>query len=103
LVPVPNASAAVPLVAPAIVSQMQESVTLLRASVGERPSAARATLEDYGMLARALLHLGLVTGEVRYAVAGRALVDATLAGTSIAERTAEKLSQLPPFAVPGGA
>jgi uncharacterized protein YyaL (SSP411 family) len=69
-------------------SQMKASVTLIRASVDGRPSAARATLEDYGMLARACLHLGLATGEVRYAIAGRELVDATL--------------EIGSFTVPGG-
>lgn len=69
-------------------SQMQESAALIRASVDGRPSAARATLEDYGMLARALLHLGLATGEVRYAIAGRELVEATLVAGA--------------FTVPGG-
>src|SRR5690606_24242603 len=33
--------------------------TLVRASVAERRSSARATLEDYGMLAGALLELSL--------------------------------------------
>ncbi|MEO6943856.1 MAG: thioredoxin domain-containing protein [Lacisediminihabitans sp.] len=75
----------------AFASQMQELPTLIRASVDGRPSAARATLEDYGMLARALLHLGLETGEARYAVAGRKLVDATLAHPAS------------PFTVPDGA
>jgi uncharacterized protein YyaL (SSP411 family) len=79
-------------------SQMKASVTLIRASVDGRPSAARATLEDYGMLARACLHLGLVTGEVRYATAGRELVDATLADAGDAAASAAA-----PFTVPGGA
>ena len=83
-------------------AQMKESVTLIRASVGERPSAARATLEDYGMLARALLHLGVVTGEARYAVAGRELVDATLAEVPAVGAMGEVASALP-FTVPGGA
>jgi uncharacterized protein YyaL (SSP411 family) len=56
--------------------------TLVRASVAERSSTARATLEDYGMLADALLSLSLATGELAYAQAARSLVDATLdAGT----------------------
>jgi uncharacterized protein YyaL (SSP411 family) len=84
---------------PSSSSPMQESVMLIRASVDDRPSAARATLEDYGMLARALLHLGLATGEVRYAVAGRELVDATLAAGSPIADPAEAAR----FAVPGGA
>jgi uncharacterized protein YyaL (SSP411 family) len=88
-------------------AQMKESVTLIRASVGERPSAARATLEDYGRLARAFLHLGVVTGEARYAVAGRELVDATLAEVPAAEMPAAEATgeaaDVLPFAVPGGA
>jgi len=51
---------------------------LVRASVGGRASTAQATLEDYGMYARGLLELAAVTGEVRYALAGRALVNGTL-------------------------
>jgi uncharacterized protein YyaL (SSP411 family) len=76
----------------AFASQMKAPVSLIRVSVNGKPSAARATLEDYGMLAQACLHLGLAMGEVRYAVAGRALVDATLADGSTSA-----------FAVPGGA
>jgi uncharacterized protein YyaL (SSP411 family) len=55
------------------------------------------------MLSRALLHLGLVTGEVRYADAGRGLVDATLA--TVAPAAAGSLAAAPaaPFTVPGGA
>lgn len=59
--------------------------TLVRASVAERKSTARATLEDYGMLADALLELSLATGELAYAQTARLLVDATLdAGTPLA-------------------
>ena len=64
---------------------------LVRASIDGTVSAARATLEDYGMLAGALIELSLATGEVRYAVEARKLVDATLAPAH------------PAFAVPGGA
>ena len=59
--------------------------TLVRASVAERRSSARATLEDYGMLAGALLELSLATGELPYAQAARSLLDQTLAaGTASA-------------------
>jgi uncharacterized protein YyaL (SSP411 family) len=51
---------------------------LVRASIDDTISAARATLEDYGMFAGGLLELALASGDVRYAVAARALVDATL-------------------------
>ncbi|MFD1714414.1 thioredoxin domain-containing protein [Amnibacterium flavum] len=49
--------------------------SLLRASLDGRPSAAAATLEDYGMLSRGLLDLSLATGESGYAAAARDLVD----------------------------
>ena len=62
--------------------------TLARASIGERVSDAVATLEDYGLFASGLLRLAEVTGEARYAVAARELVDSCLAGGG--------------FAVPGG-
>ncbi|WP_394770541.1 thioredoxin domain-containing protein [Lacisediminihabitans sp.] len=66
--------------------------TLLRASIGERVSSARATLEDYGMLAAGLVTLAAASGEVRYAIAARRLVDASLAAAAAT-----------PFGVPGGA
>ncbi|WP_291052353.1 DUF255 domain-containing protein [Herbiconiux sp.] len=53
---------------------------LARVSIGGRLSDAVATLEDYGMLADGLLRLATVTGSVRYATAGRALLDAVVAG-----------------------
>jgi uncharacterized protein YyaL (SSP411 family) len=61
---------------------------LLRASLDGRPSAAAATLEDYGGLADGLLQLAVAAGRPELAVAGRQLVDACLQG----ER----------FVVPGG-
>ena len=57
--------------------------TLIRASIDGRLSAARATLEDYGMFAGGLLDLALATGEVRFAIAARSLVDATLPGFTV--------------------
>ncbi|WP_167040731.1 DUF255 domain-containing protein [Salinibacterium sp. ZJ454] len=86
--------------------------TLVRASTrfstGERMSDASATLEDYGMLASALLQLALATGEVRWAVTARELIDACIdrpqaLGAEL--RGSEVLGALaaqPPFAVPGG-
>lgn len=56
--------------------------TLIRASIGNRESAAFATLEDYGMLAAGLLALAAASGEVRYAEGARALVDACLIGSA---------------------
>ena len=56
--------------------------SLLRASIGGRASAANATLEDFGMLAGGLLTLALTTGEVRYAVVARSLVDTAMAAAN---------------------
>jgi len=75
---------------------------LVRVSLGERDSDAVATLEDYGMLAGGLLQLALATGEQRYAVAGRALVDATLDGGDDADARRSTRAGIP-FAAPGGA
>ncbi len=63
--------------------------SLVRASIGGTISRARPTLEDYGMLAGGLIELALATGEARYAVAARTLVDDAMAADS-------------PFGVPGG-
>jgi uncharacterized protein YyaL (SSP411 family) len=52
---------------------------LVRVSIDGTLSDASATLEDYGMFANGLLELALATGEARYAVAARSLVDATMA------------------------
>jgi uncharacterized protein len=52
---------------------------LVRASIDGVVSTARATLEDVGMLASGLIELAVATGEVRYAVAARLLVDRSLA------------------------
>ncbi|MCC4249627.1 DUF255 domain-containing protein [Microbacterium testaceum] len=59
-------------------NNVAEDGTLRRASLDEIRSAAPATLEDYGGLARGLLALARVTGEVAYAERARALVDACL-------------------------
>ena len=59
-----------------LATQMKANGELIRATAGDKPSTARATLEDYGMLASGLLHLGEATGEVRYAIEARRLVDA---------------------------
>jgi len=82
---------------------------LVRASIDGTVSAARATLEDYGMLAGGLLELALATGEVRYAVAARGLVDATLRGAAAEPVEAHPSDggpstiAAPVFTVPGGA
>jgi uncharacterized protein len=59
-----------------LVSQIQESGELARATLDNKPSAARATLEDYGLLARGFLNLAQATGEVRWALEAQKLVDA---------------------------
>ncbi|TXN31036.1 thioredoxin domain-containing protein [Lacisediminihabitans profunda] len=71
--------------------------TLLRASIGDRVSSAGATLEDYGMLAAGLVTLAAASGEARYAIAARDLVDASLAASAATPSAAT------PFGVPGGA
>ena len=66
---------------------------LIRTSIGGVLSPARATLEDFGMLASGLLELAVATGEPHYAVAARRLIDDSLdagEGTGI------------PFGVPSG-
>ncbi len=77
---------------------------LVRVSIGGRTSTATATLEDYGMLTQGLLDLALVSGEVDYAVAGRALLDACLASRpAAADAARQPSSRMIPFTVPGGA
>ncbi|HEY1531078.1 MAG TPA: DUF255 domain-containing protein [Galbitalea sp.] len=62
---------------------------LVRARIDDRVSSAAATLEDHGMLAEGLVELALATGDVRFAVRGRELVEAAIVEDG--------------FAVPGGA
>ena len=69
--------------------------TLVRASLSGRISAANATLEDYGMLASGLLDLAAATGEARYAVVARGLVDLVLVDQS-------RAFEVETFVVPGG-
>jgi uncharacterized protein YyaL (SSP411 family) len=69
-------------------AEFVESGRLVRARIGDRVSEARATLEDYGMLAGALLQLALARGDSRFAALARDLVAATLVDDS--------------FVVPGG-
>lgn len=61
---------------------------LVRATLAGTPSAARPTLEDYGLLARGLLQLARATGEVRWAIEARQFVDACTTSEG--------------FAIPGG-
>ncbi|MET1043598.1 MAG: DUF255 domain-containing protein, partial [Microbacteriaceae bacterium] len=81
--------------------------SLVRASTRERMSGASATLEDYGMLASALLQLALATGEVRYAVIARELVDSCISrplplGAELKTEGSDPHGTHAPFAVPGG-
>ncbi|GAA3739182.1 thioredoxin domain-containing protein [Leifsonia bigeumensis] len=71
-----------------LASQVKESGELVRATLAGNPSAARATLEDYGLLARGLLQLAQATGELRWAGEARRLVDACTTDEG--------------FAIPGG-
>lgn len=66
-----------------IESNVADDGTLRRASLDEVRSAAPATLEDYGGLARGLLALARATGEVAYAERARALVDQCLGDDGI--------------------
>ena len=68
--------------------QIQESGELARATLDGKPSTARATLEDYGLLARGFLNLALATGEARWALEAQKLVDACVTEGG--------------FAIPGG-
>ena len=54
--------------------------SLVRASIGGELSSAASTLEDYGMLAAGLVQLAAVSGEARYAVASRSLVEFAMQG-----------------------
>ncbi|GGI48725.1 uncharacterized protein YyaL (SSP411 family) [Agromyces flavus] len=74
--------------------------TLVRASLDGVASPARATLEDTGMFAGGLVQLATATGEVSYAVAARALIDAA-ASDDDGVPTGE--GQSSPFRAPGGA
>jgi hypothetical protein len=68
---------------------------LVRTSIDGILSGAAATLEDSGMLAQGLLELSLATGEVRYALAARDLVDGALAAGAAGSGSS-------PFGLPGG-
>lgn len=72
---------------------------LVRASLGARRSAAAASLEDYGLFAKGLLDVFLATGEPRFALSARTLVDAALEAGPGADGPDGHEA---PFAVPGG-
>lgn len=95
-----------------LASQMKAPGELVRATLDGKPSTARATLEDYGLLARGLLHLGQATAEVRWADEARRLVDLCLAradaagadaaGGDSGSPDAAAAKSGAPFAIPGG-
>jgi uncharacterized protein YyaL (SSP411 family) len=66
-------------IAAATVAADLVSGDIVRARIGTTESTARATLEDYGMLAAGLVDLALATGEVRYAERARELVTTAMA------------------------
>ncbi|EAR23778.1 hypothetical protein A20C1_12410 [marine actinobacterium PHSC20C1] len=68
---------------------------LVRTSIDGILSDAAATLEDSGMLAQGLLELSIATGEVRYALAARNLIDGALAAGAAGSASS-------PFGLPGG-
>lgn len=61
--------------ADAVLNLHGDDAGIARASLDSRLSMARATLEDLGGLAGGLLRLAAASGEVRYAVVARALVE----------------------------
>ncbi|MFC9919330.1 thioredoxin domain-containing protein [Agromyces binzhouensis] len=91
-----------------LVDHVRGDGMLVRASLDGRASSAPATLEDTGMLAGGLVRLAVATGEARYAVAARGLVDAAAetaaAPSSRSAASAEDGEEQahPPFAAPGG-
>ena len=68
---------------------------LVRTSIDGILSDAAATLEDSGMLAQGLLELSIATGEVRYALAARDLIDGALAAGATGSGSS-------PFGLSGG-
>jgi uncharacterized protein YyaL (SSP411 family) len=62
--------------ADAVLETSVDGELLVRASLDEIPSRARATLADYGQLASGLAALAVATGDVAYAIRALALVDA---------------------------
>ncbi|WP_104127423.1 thioredoxin domain-containing protein [Cryobacterium sp. Y57] len=58
-----------------------------------RTSAAKATLEDYGMYSRGLLELALVTGDVTYASRARRLLDSTISNAPSAAESPQSATR----------
>jgi uncharacterized protein YyaL (SSP411 family) len=76
--------AAAGAVADAVLAVHGSAAPLRRASLEGRVSDAVATLEDYGGFAGGLVRLALATGESRYAVVARSLVESCAADDDIA-------------------
>jgi len=70
--------------ADAVLATHGDAAPLRRASLDGRVSEAVATLEDYGGLAGGLLRLALATGDPRYAVIARGLVESCATGDDVA-------------------
>ncbi|WP_400999772.1 thioredoxin domain-containing protein [Agromyces sp. GXQ0307] len=98
-----------------IAEHVRPDGTLVRASLDGRASSAPATLEDTGMFAGGLVRLAAATGEARYAVVARLLIDAAADaamareteaehGAAMVDREAEPETRRValPFAAPGG-
>lgn len=88
-----------------VAAHVRDDGTLVRASRDGVASAAPAALEDTGMLAEGLIELALATGDARWAVLARTLVDAAIE-TAAPEAGADPAGGPHgsiPFAVPGGA
>ncbi|HWH25431.1 MAG TPA: DUF255 domain-containing protein [Pseudolysinimonas sp.] len=66
--------------ADALLALHGDDTSLRRASLNGVASDAHATLEDVGGVAGGLLRLALASGDVRFAVTGRALIEACRAG-----------------------
>jgi uncharacterized protein YyaL (SSP411 family) len=61
-----------------LAAHVRDGVVTVRSSTSRGASTAPPTIEDTGLLAEGLVELALASGEVRYAVAARALVDGWL-------------------------
>lgn len=101
-----------------LAQQRTPSGSLARATLDGAVSPARATLEDYGLLARGLLDLALATGEPQWASAARDLVEKCLRADELSSQSpsaqppsTQPSSSQPPgagrapdavFAIPGG-
>ncbi|MCJ1714270.1 thioredoxin domain-containing protein [Curtobacterium sp. VKM Ac-2922] len=62
-------------------AHLRDAHVVVRSSTPRGVSSAPPTIEDVGLFAEGLLELALVTGQVRYAVTARALVDDGLSGS----------------------